>query len=505
LVPELTILLYNEAMSAFIKQYKARNGATVIQAVSKNGRSVKKTIHVGTAHNDIEIAELKAVARDIIHEGQMSMDFGDSSKAGTGMALESTYSAVLWDALSKVYYDIGFGSLGDEVFKQLVLARIIEPTSKLDTIRVLNELGLDAPSNSKIHRTLKKAGENDYRSILSDACFRSMDKGALSLLLYDVTTLYFEVKNEDGYRMSGMSKERRLEPQITVGLLVGRNGFPLEVQSFEGNRAEVKTIIEVLSAFKQRHGLDEITVTADAAMLSSKNVQALEDMGYHYVIGSRIAKTPHEIAEYAKEPGQELFDGQIFDLRMDMNTGKGNKRVSRRVIYQYKAKRARMDLLNIDKLLLKAKKMLNGTAEYKRNRFLKVTGGKKELNYGLVASSRLKAGIKGYVTDIGIPAQEVIDAYHQLFEVERSFRMSKSDLKARPVFHYTRDAIEAHLTIVFAALAVSRRIQARTGISIKRFLKILRPIKTGKLRIAGKVRIVEPVVPPKARALINKI
>ena len=504
MVPELTVSLYNEAMSAFIKQYKARNGATVIQVVFKNGRSVIKTIHVGTAHNDIEIAELRAVAKDIIYQGQMSMDFG-GSPAGTYMALESAYSALLWDALSKVYCDIGFGSLGDEVFKQLVLARIIEPTSKLDTIRVLSELGLSAPSNSKIHRTLKKAGGNDYRSILSDACFKSMDKGALSLLLYDVTTLYFEVKDEDGYRMSGMSKERRLEPQITIGLLVGRNGFPLEVQSFEGNRAEVKTIIEVLSAFKLRHGLDKITVTADAAMLSSKNVQALEDMGFHYVIGSRIAKTPHEIAEYAKEPGQELFDGQIFDLSMDMNTGKGGRRVPRRVIYQYREKRARMDLKNIDKLLLKAVKMLDGKTEYKRNRFLKVTGGKKELNYSLIASSRLKAGIKGYVTDTDIPAQEVIDAYHQLFEVERSFRMSKSDLKARPVFHYTRDAIEAHLTIVFAALAVSRRIQERTGISIKRFLKILRPIKTGKLRIAGKVRIVEPVVPSTARALINKI
>ena len=164
-----------------------------------------------------------------------------------------------------------------------------------------------------------------------------------------------------------------------------------------------------------------------------------------------------------------------------------------------------MDLMNIDKLLEKAQKMMNGTAEYKRNRFLKVTGGKKELNHELIEASRLKAGIKGYVTDLDIPAQEVIDAYHQLFEVERSFRMSKSDLKARPIFHHTRDAIEAHLTVVFAALAVSRRIQARTGVSIKRFLMTLRPIKTGKLRIAGRVRIVEPVVPPEIRSLINKI
>jgi len=142
-------------MSAFIKQYKARNGATVIQVVFKSGRIVIRTIHVGTAHNDIETAELRAVAKDIIYEGQMSMDFG-GSPAGTYMALESTYSAVLWDALSKVYCDIGFASLGDEVFKQLVLARIIEPTSKLDTIRVLNELGLSAPSNSKIQKDTKK-------------------------------------------------------------------------------------------------------------------------------------------------------------------------------------------------------------------------------------------------------------------------------------------------------------------------------------------------------------
>jgi hypothetical protein len=136
-------------MSAFIKQYKARNGATVIQVVFKNGRLVAKTIHVGTGHNDVEVAELRAIAQGIIHEGQLSMDIGSEAAEGMPMALESAYSAVLWDALSKVYADIGFECLGDDVFRQLVLARIIEPTSKLDTIRVLSELGFDA------RRTLK--------------------------------------------------------------------------------------------------------------------------------------------------------------------------------------------------------------------------------------------------------------------------------------------------------------------------------------------------------------
>ena len=496
---------YNDVMSAFIKRYKARNDATVIQVVFKEGRKVTRTVHIGTAHNDIEEAELKAIANDVIHQGQLSLPLFDTDPGGLPILLEATYSADLYDALAHIYDSLGFGALNDETFKELVIARIIEPTSKLDTIRVIDDLGLSAPTNSEIHRTLAKVIQDDYRNILSSACFEYASASQLSLLLYDVTTLYFEIQKEDGYRKPGMSKERRLEPQITVGLLVGRDGFPLEVQSFEGNRAEVKTIMEVLDTFKARHGIDDLTVTADAAMLSSKNIQALEDMGYHYIIGSRITKTPYEIAEYAKKPGQELEDNQIFDLKVDMNTGKGSKRVKRRVIYQYRQKRASMDLLNIDKLLAKAERMVAGQTELKRNRFVTIKGAKKKINYNLVEQSRLKAGIKGYVTDLDIEPQEVIDAYHQLFQVERSFRMSKSDLKARPIFHRKRDSIEAHLTIVFAALAISRVLQTKTGISIRRFLNTLRPVRTGLLRIGGKLKTVPPAISPEVQSLLDRI
>jgi hypothetical protein len=433
------------------------------------------------------------------------LEFSEAIEKGLEMVMEGTYSELLWNTLSVVYDSLGFDRLGDETFRQLVLSRIIEPTSKLDTIRVIGDLGLKPPTNSQIHRTLGRVVDAKYRAVLSAACFEHTLPQTLSLLLYDVTTLYFEIQREDDYRRPGMSKERRLEPQITLGLLVASDGFPLEVQSFEGNRAEVKTIMEVLGTFKDRHGLDEITVTADAAMLSSKNVQLLEEAGFHYIIGSRIAKTPYEIAELAKEPDAILEDGQIFDLKMAMNSGKGAKRTHRRVIYQYRHKRASMDMLNIDKALAKAKNMLDGKAEFKRNRFLKVSGATKEINQTLVDECRLKSGIKGYVTDLDIPAQEVIDAYHQLFQVEKSFRMSKSDLKARPIFHHKRDSIEAHITIVFAALAISRTIQSKTGMSIRRFLNTLRPIRTGKVRIAGKTRIVKPLITPAARSLLEKL
>ena len=431
------------------------------------------------------------------------MDLFEEGPGGPALSLESTYSKTLWDALSSVYGRLGFDSLDDDVFKQLVIARVIEPVSKLDTIRVLAGLGLDAPSYSGIHRALERAVSRDYRDTLSARCFENATPSSLSLVLYDVTTLYFEIQKEDGYRKPGLSKERRLEPQITLGLLVDRNGFPLEVRSFEGNRAETRTIVPVLESFAKRHGLQDITVVADAAMLSGGNLTALEELGYHYIVGSRLAKTPYEIAEYLKEPGAALIDSQIFDSSLTVTIA--GKRQPRRVIYQYRAKRAALDLSNIEKSLAKAQKMIDGAAEFKRNRFLKVTGATREINHALAAETRRKAGVKGYVTSLDIPAQEVIAAYHQLFQVEKSFRMSKSDLKARPVFHHKRESIEAHLTVVFAALAIVRHTESVTGLSIRKLINALEPLRTGVLRVNGKRRIVDPHLPPAAEALIDAL
>jgi hypothetical protein len=362
-------------MSAFVKRTKARNGATVIQVVFKQGRTVSKLVHVGTAHCDVEEAELRSLAQDIIYENQLALDLFDDPQ-GLDMVLEHAYSETLYNALEHVYVLLGFDRIGDETFKKLVLARIIEPTSKFDAIRVLKDLGLKPPSNGEIHRSLRRTIDNDYRAQLSLACFESASMHSLSLLLYDVTTLYFEAQREDEYRKSGLSKERRLDPQITLGLLTGRNGFPLEVQSFEGNRAEVKTIIEVLDSFRDRHGLVGLTVTADAAMLSSGNVAAIKQAGYHFIIASRNAKTPYDVAEYQSSPDYQFRDGEIFETTMDMNTGSGGPRIKQRVIYQYRAKRASIDLINAEKRLEKAKRMVAGTMPLKRNKFVKITGGR---------------------------------------------------------------------------------------------------------------------------------
>jgi transposase len=488
-------------MNSYIRKVKTKSGATAVQIEYKVGRKRVCIKHIGSARDEVELEALLVIAGEKRDEGQVSFDFAPDSQPD--ICLEKSYSSLLWETFEGVYRGLGFEEVSDPVFRQLVLARIIEPVSKLDTIRVLGELGLGTPSNSAIHRCLRRVVDQKYRDTISAACFRHTEPNALTLVLYDVTTLYFEIQNEDEYRKSGLSKERRLEPQITIGLLVDRNGFPLEIRSFEGNKGEVKTIVPVLSDFRKRHKLSNITVTADAAMLSAGNIAELEALGYHYIIGSRIAKTPYGIEEYLAAEGAQFHDGQIFEAIKTVTID--GKRGKRREIFQYRAKRAALDLSNIDKTVAKAQKMVDKKADIKRNRFLKVSGAKREINEALVAEARRKAGIKGYVTDLNIPAQQVIDAYHALFQVEKSFRMSKSDLRARPVFHHKRDSIEAHLTVVFAALAIARHIEWKTSVSIKKFVKLLKPVCPGIISINGVTYPVKPRIPDHIQGMLSDL
>ena len=149
------------------------------------------------------------------------------------------------------------------------------------------------------------------------------------------------------------------------------------------------------------------------------------------------------------------------------------------IYYQYRADRARRTLRGIDEQVAKAEKAVAGKTPVKRNRFVKLAGGDKSVNRELEAKARGLAGLKGYITNIDNPTPEfVIGAYHQLWRIEKSFRMSKHDLHARPIYHHKRESIEAHLTIVFAALAVTRLIEDRTGWSIKKFVRTARRYRT---------------------------
>ena len=199
----------------------------------------------------------------------------------------------MWEVLAGIYDDLGLDRLGDGTFRALVLARVIEPASKLDTVRVLTEIGVASPHRVTFMRCLKRVVERDYRAVIAQACHRHATRAAsLAVVLYDVTSLHFEAGREDRFRKVGMSKEHRVDPQVTVGLLTTATGFPLEVDLFEGNKAETKTLIPVLTRFRDRHQAHDIVVVADAGMLTAANLLALEENGFRFIVGSRTGKSP---------------------------------------------------------------------------------------------------------------------------------------------------------------------------------------------------------------------
>lgn len=477
---------------AYIRQVKTGSGAVAIQLVRKEYGKVILIKHLGSAHNQEERGLLLSLAKQRLYLNQPSL-FNDTSKS-LRLSLKSSSSELLRKVLEEEYRHLGFDQLSDEVFAYLCIARIVEPTSKLDSLRVLSDLGIKNLNRNQLYRSLRRVVEKDYRKVISQLCFEQAVGKGLSLVLYDVTTLYFEVQKEDEYRKPGLSKERRLEPQIVIGLLVDQSGFPLGLASFEGNTAETKTILPVINAFCAEHNVGQITVVADAAMLSIQNLTALSASGHDYIVGSRMYKIPYDIAEYQKT-GNHLSDGQIIESA----TGKY------RVIYQFRDKRASLDLKNIDTQVAKAQRIVSGKTSVSRARFLTVKANSKQINYQLIEKAKALAGIKGYVTNLDLPGQQIIDYYHQLFQVEASFRMVKSDFKARPIFHRRKDSIEAHLTIVLAALAIGRSIESKTSMSIKHLVKILKPVRSGIVSVNGQEYQAAEDISPLIHVLLKKL
>jgi Transposase DDE domain len=346
---------------AYIRTVKTASRAIAVQIVHSNRRGSREIEHIGSAHTPEDVEVLKAVARQRLHAGQDTLDFGDGRPAGATLPILSTRSQLLWETLGLAYARLGFDAAcgQDEVFKALVLARLIEPTSKLDTIRVLEEIGIAAPSYPTINRRLPGYATDQWRQQLAAACATHVGLGPATLVLYDVTTLYFETDEGDGFREPGFSKERRLDPQITVGLLTDVRGFPLTVQAFEGNKAETKTILPVIQAFAAAHRLPEVTVVADAGMLSEANLAALEDAGLRFIVGARIPDLPYQVAEWRRtHPGEPIGDRQIFTQPWVMGT-KADPR-KRMIFYQYRADRARRTLKGSTNKSLKRRKLSPG-------------------------------------------------------------------------------------------------------------------------------------------------
>ncbi|WP_405055942.1 IS1634 family transposase [Kribbella sp. NBC_01505] len=536
---------------AWVRRVRTASGATAVQVAEYVDGRRRIVAHVGSAHTEAELGLLLERARGLLGDaGQGELELGLEATqkkarlvapavdaglfAGPVRGVEqprvsapqvvATSSRLLFDVLAEVYRALGFAAVGDETFRDLVIARIVEPTSILDTGRVLIDLGCKPASEKTMRRTLIRAQQRDYREQIATACFEHvLASGDVSLCLYDVTTLYFEAEKEDDLRKVGYSKERRVDPQVVVGLLVDRHGFPLEIGCFEGNKAETTTIVPIIKAFQDRHNLADMVVVADAGMLSASNLRQLDEANLRFIVGSRVTKAPADLESHFRWHGDAFTDGQVVDT-ITPRTGhkvENNPKLkaepvwdpeqhpgSWRAVWAYSTKRAVRDNKTLTLQENRAKDVVAGDKTAKAPRFVKTSNGSRSLDEVSLARARRLVGLKGYVTNITagvMPAREVIASYHELWHVEQSFRMSKTDLRARPMFHHTKDAIEAHLTIVFTALAVSREIQNRTGLAIRNVIRQLRPLRSATIAINATEQTIPPAIPTDKQTILDSM
>jgi transposase len=256
------------------------------------------------------------------------------------------------------------------------------------------------------------------------------------------------------------------------------------------------------------HRLTDVTVVADAGMTSEANQVALQAAGLSFILGARIPYLPDVVREWRDvHPDEAIPDGLGLPQPWPATSSEKARGIPDRVVhYQYRHDRARRTLRGIDEQVAKAERAVDGKAPVKRNRYIQLTGATKSVNRTLEAKTRALAGWKGYTTNLTSASPEfVIDAYHQLWHIERSFRMSKHDLQARPIYHHIRESIEAHLTVVFAAMAVSHYIEHQTGWSIKRFVRTARRYRTVQIKAGRQILTAADPLPDDLREAITNI
>lgn len=481
----------------FVKKKKNRSGSTSVVVASKYKGVYKEHLTIGISSEPLEIKRFVAQGRDWIHEqesiSQPALDlFGEESKQKQEEIAEvervlSQVNNVLINGtdliLNRVFDRIGFNGIEDEVLRKLVLSRLSYPASKAATVEYLKNHFDEDIDLSRIYRYLDKLGDKQHQIVqrISVEHTRKILGGFIGVMFYDVTTLYFETDREDDLRKTGFSKEgKHSNPQIILGLLVGLDGYPLAYCIHEGNKYEGHTMLPVVEEFVKEYKMEEFIVVADSGLMNNDNIEELERLGYQYIIGAKI-KAEKKVVQ------QEILSHPKEDRRM-FEIDKGN---GRRLLVGYTHDRAKKDAYNRDKGVRRLEKAyrkgsLTKAQINKRgyNKFLNITSGVDvEINYEKIAQDTAWDGLKGYLTNTTISTDQVYTAYHNLWNVERAFRIAKSKIEIRPMFHFTRRRIEAHVCICFVALKVYKELErtlkiATIGLSVDKVLAMAKTVTT---------------------------
>jgi len=447
----------------FVRKKINKSGSISVQVISKIKGKSKLIKTIGNSKDDNVINELIIKAKKFIdsYGGQQELDFTDNISSIKSIFNKITKHTEIGTELllGQIYDEIGFNQIDDAIFKYLVFARLVYPVSKLKTSDYLTKYkGINIPVQ-QIYRYLDKLYK-EQKELIQQISYHHTLKilgGQISVVFYDVTTLYFQIDDEDEIRKRGFSKEgKHQNPQIVLGLIVSVDGYPLAYEIFEGNKFEGHTMLPVIDRFKEKYNLNKLVIIADSGLLSHQNIKELQEKGYEFILGARIKNEKQEIKDKI--------------LSLNLKTGESaiiEKDDGLKLIISYSDKRALKDKSNRERGLKRLQKQLKSGKLTKShinnrgyNKYLKMDG---EVNISIDMEKFNKDdrwdGLKGYITNTDLSKDEIIENYGHLWKIEKAFRISKHDLKIRPIYHRLQRRIEAHITINFVAYKVYKELE----------------------------------------------
>lgn len=471
----------------YVRRKINASGSYSIQVVQKINGRIKILKTMGSSKIAAEIEELCQLGHEEIRILQHSIELPFHQN------IEQQYVADFKSSirqlqlagpellLGKIFDEIGFSAITDELFRHLVITRLVYPVSKLKTVDYLAKYKGVQLSVYSIYRYLDKLQKHQIEQIKNISLKHTLQLlgNSMSIVFYDVTTLYFESKDEDDFKRMGFSKDgKHRQPQIVLGLLVSQGGYPLDYDVFEGDKYEGDTLIPIIEHFVSKHQPQQLIVVADAGLLSQKNMALLVEKQYQYILGARIKNENETITKQIL--ALRLQDGQSAMIHREDGT---------KLIVSYTKARAVNDYNNklrgLEKLenKIKSGKLTKQHINNKGyNKYLKIEG---EASIGIdkqkYNDDKKWDGLKGYRTNTRLSKEEVIEQYHQLWQIEKAFRISKHDLQIRPIYHQLKRRIEAHICIAFAACKIYKELERqlkekKTGQSPEQAIDILKTI-----------------------------
>jgi transposase len=478
----------------FLRQKKNSSGKISVQVIDKTSGKYKVLHTIGCSNNASDVERMVEEGKMWIskYKGEITMDFTNHRSEILALleGVESFENIGIELLLGKLFNDIGFHAIKDELFKYLVLGRLCLPSSKLKTTDYLYKYHNISIDVEAVYRYMDKLHSKQKEVVQRISYLHTLKvlDSRISIVFYDVTTLYFEIESEDELRKTGFSKDgKHQNPQIVLGLLVAKQGYPLAYEIFEGKKFEGHTMMPILNTFKEKYKIPELLVVADAGLLSKENIRQLTENGYKYILGARLKSSSEAIKQAVLS--LKLSNGESRMIAINS---------LEKLIVSYSDKRSIKDAFNRKRGIEKLQSQITSGKLGKKNinnrgynRFLKI---ENEVNISLdenkVNEDMAWDGLKGYITNTDLSKDEIIDNYKHLWQIEKAFRVSKTDLKVRPIYHRIPRRIEAHICITFAAYKIYKELERQ----LKLKQSDLSPEKAIEIaKTINQIKIIHPV------------